>query len=374
MNGLARVGLRGPGIVTLVTPGFRGTRGGLESHASALVKELAYQGIRVVVLTARRGIGRTEVEHQDDCWVVTYPAWAVSSMSVSPGLAWAAIRSRRSDRVMHLHSYHATTALAILGRRAPTVFTPHYHGKHGHSKIANLLHIPYYHLIKLFIRRCDAIICVSEAERRMLVGDFPSIADRVTVIPNGIDASTIRSAPPIPGQPPTVVCVGRLEPYKRTDEVIRAFSQVPAPTQLVVIGDGTQRDELAALTTELQLQDRVKLVGNVTDDELHRWLRTAHVFVSMSEREAFGMAPVEAACAGARIILSDIPAHREIADEFLRRCVTVMTDESPASVAAEIRRQLVAPRPDKCTAPDWRDVVTRTVDVYRASGAVLAVS
>jgi glycosyltransferase involved in cell wall biosynthesis len=208
----------------------------------------------------------------------------------------------------------------------------------------------------------------------MLVGDFPSIADRVTVIPNGIDASTIRSAPPVPGQPPTVVCVGRLEPYKRTDEIIRAFSQVPAPTQLIVVGDGAQRDELAALTTELRLQDRVKLVGNVSDDELHRWLRTAHVFVSMSEREAFGMAPVEAACAGARIILSDIPAHREIADEFLRRCVTVMTDESPAAVAAEIRRQLVAPRPDKCTAPDWRDVVTRTVDVYRASGAVLVVS
>jgi glycosyltransferase involved in cell wall biosynthesis len=374
MSGRGDVDVRGPGVITMVTPGFRGVRGGLEAHTSALAKELAHQGIRVLVLTARRGIDRVEVERHDDCWVVTYPAWAVASMSVSPRLAWAAIRGRRSDRVMHVHGYHATTALALLGRRAPTVFTPHYHGKHGHSRIANLLHVPYYHLIKLLIPRCAAIICVSEAERQMLLRDFPRVADRVVVIPNGTDAATIRRARPIPGEPPTIVCVGRLEPYKRTDQVIRAFSLVPRPAQLVVIGDGTQRDELVALTQRLGLLDRVKFVGSVGDDELHRWLRTSQVFVSMSEREAFGMAPVEAACAGARIILSDIPAHREIADEFLRHCVSVMTDDSPEALASEMRRQLAASRPDKCRAPDWQDVVARTVGVYRAAGGVLPVT
>ena len=116
-------------------------------------------------------------------------------------------------------------------------------------------------------------------------------------------------------------------------------------------------------------------MGSVGDDELHRWLRTAHVFVSMSEREAFGMAPVEAACAGARIILSDIPAHREIADEFLRRCVTVddrrvaCSDRMPRCGGSLQRRGQTT-----CTAPDWQDVVTRTVDVYRASGGVLPVT
>jgi glycosyltransferase involved in cell wall biosynthesis len=123
----------------------------------------------------------------------------------------------------------------------------------------------------------------------------------------------------------------------------------------------------------LGVAERVRLVGSVSDVDLHRWLRTARVFVSMSEREAFGMAPVEAACAGARIILSDIPAHREIADDFLRRCVTVMTDRSPSALAAEIGRQLVAPWSQGCTAPDWRDVVEETVRVYRTSGVELPV-
>jgi glycosyltransferase involved in cell wall biosynthesis len=364
---------RAEGAMTLVTPGFRGARGGLEAHTSALTKELARQGMRVIVLTAQRGIQGTTVERHDDCWVVTYPAWSTGSMSVSPRLAWAAIRSRRSDRLMHVHGYHATTALALLGRRAPTVFTPHYHGKHGHSRLADLLHVPYYHLNKWLIRTCDAVICVSEAERLALIADFPSVADRVTVIPNGVDAATIRSANPLPEEAPTVLCVGRLEPYKRIGDVVRAFLDVPAPAQLVIVGDGAQRDELTALAEQLGLADRVRLVGNVSDADLHRWLRTARVFVSLSEHEAFGMAPVEAACAGARIILSDIPAHREIADDFLRRCVTVMTDRSPAAVASEIRRQLAAPWSEGCTAPDWRDVAARTVRVYRTSGVKLPV-
>jgi len=355
---------RTPMSVTLVTPGFRSARGGLESHASALTRELARHAIRVIVLTAQRGIETTKIERHDDCWVVTFPAWSIKSMSVSPRLLWAAIRSRRGDRVVHVHGYHATTAMALLGRRVPTVFTPHYHGKHGHSWLANLLHVPYYQLAKHMVRRCDAVICVSEAERQMLIDDFPFVAARATVIPNGTDASTIRSAEPYLAEPPTVVCVGRLEPYKHVDDVVRAFSAVPSPAQLVIVGDGSQRNELVTLVAGLGLQDRVKLIGTVDDHELHRWLRTARVFVSMSEREAFGMAPLEAACAGARIILSDIPAHQEIADDFLRRCVTVLTDGSPEAIAEEIHRQLGAQRSYQCTAPDWPTVGARTVDVY----------
>ncbi len=145
--------------VIMVTPGFRDAPGGVESHTSALTKELARQDVKVLVLTAHRGGERTRVLRYDDCWVVSYRAWSMRSMSISPRLAFAAIRSRRCGRVMHVHSFHATTAFAILGGRAPTVFTPHYHGRRGHSGLANLLHHPYHHVGKFLFRRCDAVIC-----------------------------------------------------------------------------------------------------------------------------------------------------------------------------------------------------------------------
>jgi glycosyltransferase involved in cell wall biosynthesis len=308
-----------------------------------------------------------QVHRYDDCWVISYPAWSVRSMSISPRLAWAAIRSRRSGRLMHVHSFHATTAFAVLGRRAPTVFTPHYHGRHGHSALASLLHVPYHYLGKVLFRRCDAVICVSDGEREELCRDFPFVADRISVIPNGADVQAIWAAEPYVGEPPTVLCVGRLEGYKRVDAVIRAFALAPQEAQLVIVGEGSAKGALQALTHELGLAGRTRILGRVDDAELHRWMRTAHVMVSMSEQEAFGMAPIEAACAGARIILSDIPAHRDVATKYLTEGCTVIADPSPRFLGVELCRQLAAPRTATTVVPDWRDVVEQTIGIYSAA-------
>jgi glycosyltransferase involved in cell wall biosynthesis len=122
------------------------------------------------------------------------------------------------------------------------------------------------------------------------------------------------------------------------------------------------------LAVELGIADRTRLLGRVDDDELHRWMRTAHVMVSMSEREAFGMAPIEAACAGARIILSDIPAHRDVAAKYLPEGCTLIADPTPRGLGEELCRQLAAPRATTSAVPDWRDVVEQTVEIYSAAG------
>lgn len=352
--------------ITLVTPGFAPATGGVEMHTSAIATELARCGFDVEVLTAHRGVRRaTETVHRG-CRVVTYPTWPVRTMSVSPQLVRAAIRRRRAGRIVHVHSYHASTSLVLLGGSGPVVFTPHYHGSRGHSKTANVLHIGFRHVGKLLFRRCDAVICVSEAERRALVADYPNLPDNISVIPNGVAAEAIRKSSPLSGEPATVLCVGRLEPYKRIDKVIRSFVDVPAPAQLVIVGDGSQREELDRLSTALGLRDRVRRLGVLDDADLHRWLRTADVFVSLSEREAFGIAPLEAASGGARPILSDIPAHREVASAYLRDRAIILAEPSPQELAAEIRRQLAGPRCPPADVPEWSEVAKRTATVYRS--------
>ena len=358
--------------VTLVTPGFAPAIGGVEAHTSAIAAELARSGVNVEVLTASRDVTVPTVTDYHGCRVTTYPAWQMRSMSISPQLVRAATRRRSAGRMMHIHSYHATTALAVFGASAATVFTPHYHGRRGHSWIADLLHLGFYYVGRRLFRRCTAVICVSEAERHLLLRDFPFLSDRISVIPNGIAAAQIRKAEPYPDQPPTVICVGRLEPYKRIADVVGAFVDVPAPAQLVVIGDGSQRDEIRMLTADLGLTDRVQLLGRVGDDELHRWLRTAHVYVSMSEGEAFGIAPLEAASAGARVILSDLPAHREIATGYLGDAAVIHVDGSTSALAAEICRQLACPREHYARVPDWCDVTASTTGVYLSADAARA--
>ncbi|MBV9641835.1 MAG: glycosyltransferase family 4 protein [Mycobacteriaceae bacterium] len=349
-----------------MTPGFRPLTGGVEAHTCALTTEFVKYGLKVDVLTARRGVRRARVDEYQGHRVVTYPAWSVRSMSISPRLVWGAFKRRRGAALLHVHSYHATTALAVLGARTPTVFTPHYHGRHGHSAVANILHVAFYPLARLLLARCDAVITVSDAERRQLLHDFPCATDRVVVIPNGIELSAIRTATPLHDQPPTVLCVGRLEPYKRFADVITAFAQVPPPAQLVIVGDGSQRAKLLALGTDLGIAGRVKLVGGVSNRDLHRWFRTAKVLVSYSEREAFGMVALEAAAGGARIVLSDIAAHREIAAQYLGDCGLVVPHRCPSGLAAAIRQQLRAPRTEPAAIYDWPEIAARTVAVYRS--------
>lgn len=349
--------------IRLVTPGFPPARGGVEEHCHQLADRLARNGDRVSVLTASRA-DRPGATRRDGIDVRTYRAWPTASMSISPRLTFAGLvdPARESD-IVHVHSYHASAGFAaIAGVRRPVVFTPHYHGT-GHSPLARWLHRGYALLGRAIFAAADAVICVSDAERRALVADFPSVADRITVIPNGVDRAAIRAAEPFPSEPPTALIVGRLEPYKHVDAVVAAMGGLPADTQLVVIGVGSQSVPLARQIAELGLRRRVRLLGGVGTTELHRWLRTARVLVSLSEQEAFGMVPLEAATAGARVVLSDIPAHREITDRFLGHAADLV--EPDGDPAPAIGRALAAADRVTVEVPDWTDIARRTRAVYR---------
>jgi glycosyltransferase involved in cell wall biosynthesis len=354
-----------PMRVVIVTPGYLPDQGGVETHTTRLATELAALGVNVRVLTARRGIRRPRTEQRDGVLVQVFPAWRSTVLSISPRLLWAALRAYRDADLVHVHSYHAACGFAALtGLVAPVVLTPHYHGG-GHSGLAVALHRGYRFVGRALFRCAHAVVCVSRSERDAVVADFPSTHGRTHVVPNGVDTRAIRSAEPYAGEPPTVLSLGRLEPYKGVAGLLRAGPALPPDTQLVVIGEGSQREELEKLAVELGLADRVRFLGVVGSDELNRWLRTAGVLVSLSEHEAFGMAPVEAACAGARVVLSDIPAHREIVADYLGDAARLVTPE-PDVVASAVAGQLALTGRAEVEVPDWRWIAGRTVEVYRA--------
>jgi glycosyltransferase involved in cell wall biosynthesis len=86
----------------------------------------------------------------------------------------------------------------------------------------------------------------------------------------------------------------------------------------------------------------------------------------LSEHEAFGIAPLESAAAGSRIILSDIPAHREIVRRFLgAEAILIPPTAGATSIARAIARQLSAGLADEVFLPDWTSVAAATADVYR---------
>ena len=125
----------------------------------------------------------------------------------------------------------------------------------------------------------------------------------------------------------------------------------------IVVGPGLLRN--AGATAKPLVPRPPALI--VTDETVAK-LHLAALQASLSEHEAFGMAPVEAACAGARTVLSDIPAHRELVASYLGETAVIV---APAAAAAAITAQLAAPGRVAVDVPDWPRIAAATLDIYR---------
>jgi len=65
-----------------------------------------------------------------------------------------------------------------------------------------------------------------------------------------------------------MLSVGRIESVKRVDLAVRAMALAGGSTRLVVVGDGTQRENVERVAAETGVSDRVSFLGSVSDDEL----------------------------------------------------------------------------------------------------------
>lgn len=106
------------------------------------------------------------------------------------------------------------------------------------------------------------------------------------------------------------VYVGRLVPYKCPDVAVEAFVRSPLLRQhrLTVVGEGPERAQLEAIIQRYDAHDRVTLVGKLTQSEVGRIMRNAHVLVFPSIRELGAGVVVEAMACGLACIVVDYGA------------------------------------------------------------------
>ena len=103
--------------------------------------------------------------------------------------------------------------------------------------------------------------------------------------------------------------------------------------------------------------------------ELDAWYARADVFVSLSRHELFGLALLEGAVAGAAVVASDIPAHREVGAYLPPgRVVFVDPDCAPLELARAVQAARAAgPAADAARpVPTWEGAVEETICCYRS--------
>lgn len=142
------------------------------------------------------------------------------------------------------------------------------------------------------------------------------------VIPNGLPLEEIGATPSttgaeagVPPNVPLVLCAGRLSAEKNVETIVRALRMIADvhPVRAIVCGDGPCGERVSGLITELRLDDRVRTVGYVS--KLWSLMKRANVLVSVSLFEGSPNVVLEAMACGCPLIVSEIPAHREILDD-----------------------------------------------------------
>jgi glycosyltransferase involved in cell wall biosynthesis len=352
--------------IALVSAHYAPFAGGVESHVEEIAKRLADRGESVEVLTHQDDPDLPDVEMREGVLVRRHRVPVPSRhFGVSPAVWAALVRHRSRYDVVHAHGYHSAAPLAAtMAGASPLVFTPHYHGT-GHSPLRKAIHIPYRAAGAAMAARSRRIICVSRAEADLFLTHFPSARARVTVIPNGVDLERITAAEPFPDAGPVVVTGGRLQSYKQIDRIVEAMALTPPGLRLVVTGDGPERGALEALADERGVREKVRFIGRVEPDTLYRWYAGADVFCSMSSNEAMPVTILELLAAGARVVASDIPAHRDIRERTAGAITLVPLDAGPEVLARALGHALnESPAPAQ-RIPTWDEVTTQTLDVYR---------
>jgi glycosyltransferase involved in cell wall biosynthesis len=349
--------------VALVTPGYPPTIGGVERHVAHLAAGLAGLGHHVDVLTHDADGAPAHEMPENAVRVFRFPRTVrARHYALSAPMARYLVRHAGKYDVVHAHNYHALPLLLASATAAGrSVLTPHYHGDSA-SSFRSVLHKVYRFPGGAAMRRASKVICVSSSEAALVSSELDVAADRLIVIPNGVDADRLRRALPFPNMAPTALVVGRLDRYKRVDQVIEAMTELSG-LQLRVIGGGDDLQRLETITRAAGIAERVQFLNRVSDDELARWFATARVVVSLSEHEAFGLVAAEALAAGAPVALSDIPAHRDIARLCPDRCRLIAETSDRLAVARAM--SVLADLPRRVVdVPDWQSVAEQTAAVY----------
>jgi glycosyltransferase involved in cell wall biosynthesis len=146
-------------------------------------------------------------------------------------------------------------------------------------------------------------------------------ASHIAVIPNGIELELFnpikkidaRKTLGISSNDPVGIYVGRLNPEKGADILIKALSHVrTSPFTLLVVGSGPEEGRLKTLAARLNVLQKVFFVGEKNYAEIPLWISAADVLILPSRNEGHPNAVIESMACGVPVVASRVGGVPEI--------------------------------------------------------------
>jgi glycosyltransferase involved in cell wall biosynthesis len=251
-------------------------------------------------------------------------------------------------------------------------------------RVVRFCHSDYAHTRSWVKNRVDKLLSLGEStvvavggrSTRFLIDDVGIAPAKVITLPNVLPplghSATSNQLDYRAGDKSArlLVSIQSFYPHKAHDALLRGFSLVAAHEPraiLALVGDGSENLRLWELARSLGILDRVQWLGGVWNrlviDDL---LSQADVFVSMSRFEGVPISVLEAKEHGLRLVLSDIPGHRDAGGDAAT--YVPVDDERRFADAVVSALRVPRSRPAASTLPEaWAEYRARFVEIVRGA-------
>lgn len=330
--------------------------GGAALSVLELAAEQRQRGNDVTIIAGTIPAGEASMEHLAAELGVPYVRLPNLQRELSRSRDIAAVHSLRRilrehrPDVLHTHTAKAggvgRIAALLAGDARPTVVVHTFHG-HVLSGYFDSHRERIFRLVERSLAHAtDAVIAVSAEVRDDLIRYHVAPATKIAVVPYGFDldarldlTSETRAAKrALAGAAESDFVIGwagRLTPIKRPLDLVRTAAKVDG-SLLVLAGDGELRADVERLANELEIAERVRLLGYVGD--MGSWYSAFDVFLLTSQNEGAPVVAIEALAAGVPVVATDAGGTRTVVDDGESGYVVPVGDvEALAGRLAQLR-------------------------------------
>ena len=243
------------------------------------------------------------------------------------------------------------------------------------------------------LRTADVIVAATLAEQAQLQWLYKADLRKVVIIPPGVDTCHFYPIPPdeakdyvgIPREDRMVLFVGRIEPLKGVDTLIKAMSclrvkEFERPAYLVIVGGdpnvppeemSVEMARLQSLCHDLCMDRMVVFLGKRGQDTLPYYYSAAEVLVMPSHYESFGMVALEAMACGTPVVASQVGGLAFLVQDGVTGFHVPDQDEEALCDRltrllgnSSLRSQMGQAAADYARKYSWHQIASQVIEVY----------
>ncbi len=235
-------------------------------------------------------------------------------------------------------------------------------------------------------KSCNRIIAATNREKAELSKYYNVPLDIVSVVPCGVnlqlfkpeDKNTARRQLGLNGLESIILFVGRIDPLKGIDRLLKARTYLtdnPELKMIIIGGDDHLKPEwlrLKKITRDFGIENSVLFVGRVDQEDLPLYYSAADVFVVPSHHESFGLVALESLACGTPVVATKVGNIENIIQEgktgyLVSGDIPRSLAERIAAVLSDSRAGLYVPEVirDSVVEYSWSKIAAAVVETYR---------